>query len=356
MSSDEYFIKKTFALAKKGLSFTNPNPLVGSVIVKNGKIIAKGYHRKIGLPHAEIEAVNALKGSAKGATLYTNLEPCVHCDKKTPPCTEGIIKAGITKVVCASFDPNPKVNGKGFERLRSVGIEVVTGVLEEEGEKLNEAFFTFQTKNRPFIALKFAQSLDGKIATNTGDSKWITNEKARDFARRLRLYYQAILVGINTVLRDDPNLGVRVKGKKDPLRIVLDSELKIPLTARVLRDRNVLIATTKKADNSKLRALKDKGIQVVVFNGSRVPLNELIAELTRREIISVLVEGGGEVSGSFFDAGLFYRGCLSKDLLYQLLNPAKYQPPLYRSGHPRETLKLHLPQPYHSLYPAKHML
>lgn len=304
MGMDEYFIKKTFSLAEKGLSWTNPNPLVGAVIVKDNKVIGEGFHHKAGLPHAEIEALKSLKEDAKGACLYTSLEPCVHFDKRTPPCTEAIIKSGIKRVVCANLDPNPKVNGRGVKRLRSFGIEVRVGVLKGKGARLNEAFFTYHSKKRPFIGLKFAQSLDGKIATKTGDSKWVTNEKARNFARQLRLYYQAILVGINTVLRDDPNLGVRIKGKKDPLRIILDNKLKVPPGSQVLRDRNVLVATTVKADKRKLRILEDKGIEVVVFDGDRVPLNKLLGELYKKEIISVLVEGGSEVLGSFFDAGL----------------------------------------------------
>lgn len=303
MKVDEYFIKKTFALAKKGLSFTNPNPLVGAVIVKNRVVLSSGYHHKAGLPHAEIEALNALKEDPKGAVLYVNLEPCCFFGK-TPPCADAIIKSGISKVICSTPDPNPQVFGKGMEKLKKSGIEVIAGVLEEEAKLLNEAFFTYHTKNRPFIALKFAISLDGKLATISGGSKWITSQKSRDLARSLRANYQGILVGINTVLQDDPHLGIRKKGLKDPIRIILDNDLKIPLYSQVLRDENVIIVTTKKADQKKLKNLQEKNIQVLIFERNSIPLDQLIRRLYELKIISVLVEGGGEVLGSFIDAGL----------------------------------------------------
>ena len=246
----EHFIDETLVLAKKAIGLTNPNPMVGAVVVKRGRIIAKGYHRQAGLPHAEIEAFNAAKTSVKGATLYTNLEPCVH-QGKTPPCVDAIIQAGIKRVVCSISDPNPKVHGKGIAKLKQAGIIVSVGLKEKEARALNEAFFVFHEKKRPFIAIKFAGSLDGKIATHTGNSKWITNEPARLFARKLRGEYQAILVGINTVIRDNPHLGTRLAGKKDPVRIILDSNLQIPLNSQVLRDNNVIIATTTHAPEEK---------------------------------------------------------------------------------------------------------
>ena len=306
MTIDESFMTEAINLAKKGISWTNPNPLVGAVIVKNGKVIGQGFHRKYGLPHAETEAITYTRprlASLEGATLYVNLEPCNHFGK-TPPCTEAIIQSGIKRVVCATIDPNPKVSGKGIEKLKGENIEVEVGVLAEEARLLNETFFTYHTKKRPFIALKFAQSLDGKIATKTGDSKWITNQKARDYARKLRSQYQAILVGINTVLKDDPHLGVRIPGKKDPMRIILDSYLKIPLKAQVLRDNNVIIATTEKSDREKLKELQKKNILVIILEGEKIPLPKLIKKLYELNIISVLVEGGSEVLGSFIDEKL----------------------------------------------------
>lgn len=300
MDEDIYFIKETLKLAKKGLGWVNPNPMVGAIVVKNGRIIAKGYHKKSGLPHAEIEAIKRYPQSLKGTSLYVNLEPCTHFGK-TPPCVDAIIKAGIGKVVVATLDPNPKVSGKGIAKLQKNGIKTAVGILENESRKLNETFFAYHEKKRPFIAIKFASSLDGKIATSLGDSKWITNEKARLFARELRSKYQAILVGINTVLKDNPNLGVRIKGKKDPLRIILDPTLKIPLDSNLLRDTNILIATTESANQKKKKMLEEKGILFLVFKGKTIPLPKLLDKLKEKEIISILVEGGGKVLGSFMD-------------------------------------------------------
>ncbi len=279
---DIHFMRETLRLAKKGLSWTWPNPMVGAVLVKNGKIVAKGYHHKVGLPHAEIEAIRSSKTNLKGAILYVNLEPCSYFGR-TPPCTDTIIKSGITRVVCSTLDPNPKVSGQGMLALKKAGIEVSVGVLKQEAQLLNETFFTFHTQKRPHIAIKFAASLDSKIATRTGDSKWITNEKARLFARRLRGEYQAVLVGANTVLKDDPNLGTRIKGLKDPIRIILDSHSKIPSTAQVLRDKNVLIIN------------------------EQITVSDLLERLKEKEIISVLVEGGGMTIGSFVDEKLVDR-------------------------------------------------
>lgn len=288
----------------KGTGWTNPNPLVGAVVVKNWKIIGYGYHHRIGLEHAEIEAINSVKGNIQGASLYVNLEPCIHYGR-TPPCVDQILQSGINRVVCSTIDPNPKVNGMGINKLREAGIDMEVGMLADEARRLNEAYFTFHEKKRPFIALKFASSLDGKIATYTGDSKWITNDKARSFARNLRSQYQAVMVGINTILRDDPHLGVRIKVKKDPLRIILDSELKISLDSQVLRDENVLIFTTERADKERLKILKKKGITVISCGRGKIEISKILSELSKREIISVLVEGGSKILGSFIDERLF---------------------------------------------------
>ena len=300
---DITYLKLALRLAKKGLGRTFPNPMVGAVVVKDGKIVSHGYHRKAGLPHAEIEALHIAGRNAKGATLYINLEPCNHWGK-TPPCADAIIKANIARVVCSSRDPNPDVNGKGIRALRRAGINVSVGALSAEAEALNEGFFTFHKAGRPSVAIKFASSLDGKIATRSGDSRWITNEQARKYARSLRRNYQAILVGINTVLRDNPHLGVRISGVPDPLRIILDSALRIPFGSKILRDDNVLIFTTRRADQKKYKKLTDDGISVVKFPTGRISLSSVMKELARREIISVFVEGGGEVLGSFVDAKL----------------------------------------------------
>src|SRR3990167_9369791 len=242
-TADERFMGEALKLAEQGIGRTSPNPMVGAVVVRAGKIIGRGYHRRAGSAHAEIEALAAAGRSARGATLYVNLEPCAHFGK-TPPCTESIINAGIKRVVCSAIDPNPQVHGRGVARLKQFGIFVSVGVRKEEALALNEAFFVFHEKKRPFVALKFAMSLDGKLATKKGDSQWITGEKARTFARGLRGTYQGIVVGVNTVIRDNPHLGARKRGVKDPVRIIVDSHLRIPLHARVLRDANVIIATT----------------------------------------------------------------------------------------------------------------
>ncbi len=303
MYNDTFFLDFALKLAKRGAGNVVPNPQVGAVIVKNGTIIGLGYHKKFGFPHAEREALAAVTESPKGATLYVNLEPCSHIGK-TPPCTDAVIKAGIKKVVFCTLDPNPLVQGKGKEKLEQNGINTSVGLLEEKAKTLNEAFFTFHEKKRPFIGIKFAASLDGKIATKTHDSKWITNEQARRAARKLRNEYQAILVGIGTVLKDDPHLGVRVKGRRDPIRIILDSTFKIPLSSQVLRDTNVVLVTTQKADREKKKQLEEKGIQIISFDGDTIFLKDLLKELYKRNIISILVEGGSQVLGSFVDEKL----------------------------------------------------
>lgn len=299
--SDEFFLRQTIKLAKKGLGWTNPNPMVGAIIVKDGRVIGKGFHRKVGQSHAEIEALHSARENPSGATMYVSLEPCVIFGR-TPPCTETIIKSGIKRVMCCSLDPNKRVHGKGLAKLKAAGIETSVGTLEQEVRKLNEAFFTFHEKNRPFVAIKFATSLDGKMATATGDSKWITNEKTRLYVRGLRAEYQGLLVGINTILVDNPNLGARLKGRKDPIRIIIDPKLQIPLDADVLRDTNVAVATTTSADGKKKKQLEDKGFTVLVFDGGFITMPKLLSVLREREIISIFVEGGGETLGNFIDS------------------------------------------------------
>lgn len=301
MDKDTAFLRQTLNLAKKGLGWTNPNPMVGAIIVKDGRIIGKGYHHKVGLNHAEIEALNSAGENPVGATMYVSLEPCVIFGR-TPPCADAIIKNGLKKVVCCSLDPNKKVHGRGLAKLKEAGIETSVGILEEEARILNETFFTFHEKNRPFVAIKFAASLDGKIATHTGNSQWITNEKSRKYARGLRTDYQGLVVGINTILVDNPNLGARLKGKKDPIRIILDPLLQIPLGSDVLRDTNIMLATTVSADQKKKELLEKRGFTILIFNGSFIKIPEFLSALKEREIISILVEGGGETLGNFVDS------------------------------------------------------
>lgn len=302
---DLEYLKKTLRLAARGRGFTKSNPLVGAVLVKKGRVLATGFHHGFGRPHGEIDALRkAGPGQARGATLYVNLEPCNHFGK-TPPCAKAIVEARIKRVVCCTQDPNPIVAGRGLRELKKNGIDVDLAVpLAGEAKKLNEFFFTFHKKRRPFIALKFAASLDGKIATASGDSKWITNESLRSYSRSLRGVYQAILVGVNTVIIDNPHLGARRQGAPDPLRIILDSDLRSPVKSQVFRDHNVLIAASQRAPRTRLTAFNKLGIRVVQFKGERPPLAALLGYLHKNNIVSVLVEGGSEVLGSFIDSSL----------------------------------------------------
>ncbi len=301
---DIFFMKKALQLAKKGMSWTAPNPLVGAIIVKNDRIIGQGYHHKFGGDHAEVDALKSLKGSPdlRDATLYVTLEPCNHFGK-TPPCVDAILRHNIGRVVVAHEDPNPLMAGKSIKKLRAAGVHVEVGVLAKEAEKINENFVYFHTAKRPLIAVKFATSLDGKIATSTGESQWITNEKSRMFARALRAQYQSILVGKNTVLKENPHLGSRDPRYKDPLRIILDSKLEIPSDFQVFRDERVIIATTNFAPSQKITELQERGIHVLVFK-EKIGVPELLTELSKLNINSIFIEGGSEVIGSFFDSGM----------------------------------------------------
>lgn len=294
---------RAIQLAKRGEGFVSPNPLVGAVFVKNGRAIAQGYHKKFGGDHAEIAAI---KDAGKkrvfltGSTLYINLEPCVHFGK-TPPCVSSLIKSGISRAVIAMKDPNPFVCGRGIKFLRKAGIKVVVGCLKKEAEVLNEKFIKWMKSSLPFIAMKVAMSLDGKIATRTGDSKWITSEISRKYVRHLRDKYDAILVGSGTVLKDDPFL----KGfKREPLRIVLDSHLTLPLKSKIFRDKNVFVAMTQKAPKSKLGILEKRKIPFKIFKGEKIPLRPLLRFLAGKNINSILVEGGSEIFGSAIDEKL----------------------------------------------------
>lgn len=306
-SNDFIYMQQALNLAKRGMGWTNPHPMVGAVIVKGGKIITRGYHRKFGSNHAEMDALKHAAEETAGATMYVTLEPChLPYDLSGPriPCVNIIKQAGIKKAHIAMIDSNPEVAGKGRKALEKAGIQTTLGLLQKDALHLNEAYHHFMANRSPFIAITFSASLDGKIATKTGDSKWITNEKARAFARNLRSQYQAILVGINTILHDDPHLGVRMKGQKDPLRIILDSTLKIPLFSQVLRDDNVLICTTTEAPKEKLYLLQKKGFRLIICGKKIIELPQLLSELAKLKIISILVEGGGKVLGSFVDEKL----------------------------------------------------
>jgi diaminohydroxyphosphoribosylaminopyrimidine deaminase/5-amino-6-(5-phosphoribosylamino)uracil reductase len=288
----------------------SPNPLVGAVIVKNEKIIGEGYHEIYGGPHAEINAFKHADEDVKGATLYVTLEPCSHYGK-TPPCAEAIVEKGIKKVVIALGDPNPEVSGRGIKLLREHGIEVVTGVLQEESKKLNEIFLKYITTMLPFCILKTAMTLDGKIATRSGDSKWITNEASRNYVHKLRHRVSGIMVGANTILQDNPFLNTRLKegNGSDPIRIIVDTGAKIPLESNVLNlesKAHTIIATTNLAKKEKLRELESKGAEIIILpqTDHGVDLKCLMKELGKRKIDSVLLEGGSELNYSALEADI----------------------------------------------------
>ncbi len=307
---DEFYMGRALELARLGWGKTRPNPLVGAVIVKDGSIIAEGYHHFFGGDHAEVDALKKLDFKAEGATMYVTLEPCSH-HGKTPPCVDAIIKSKISRVVVAATDPNPKVAGRGIGILRQQGIDVATGVLEEEALELNEIFIKYITTGLPFCLLKTAMSLDGKIATSAGDSKWITNQESRAFVHTIRDRMAGIMVGISTVLMDDPLLNTRIPNKavSHPTRIIVDSRCRTPLESTVVKtagEQPTIIATTDLSDIEKQKALEALGAKVLVLpncNG-QVPLRLLMAELGRLQLDSVLLEGGGTLNYSALEAGV----------------------------------------------------
>lgn len=304
---DIKYMSRALELAKKGIGYTNPNPLVGAVIVKQNRIIGEGYHKAYGNHHAEVNAFLNATEDVKGATMYVNLEPCSHYGK-TPPCAQTIVEKGIKKVIIGMKDPNPLVAGKGIIILKEAGIEVVTGVLEEEGKKLNEIFIKYITTKLPFVIMKTAMTLDGKIATRINDSKWITGELSRKYVHELRHRMAGIMVGIGTVIADDPSLTTRFEDGRgsDPIRIIVDSSARIPLEAKVLNtksDAKTIIAVTDKAKEEKLKMLEEKGAEIISTpsKNGRVDLKILMKELGERRIDSILLEGGSELNYAALD-------------------------------------------------------
>ena len=309
-NQDLQYMKLALFLAKKGKGWTSPNPCVGAVIVKNGKIIGYGYHQGPGKPHAEAIAIREAGSLTQGSTLYLNLEPCVHYGR-TPPCVEKIINSGIKRLVISTYDPNPLVNKKGVERLRKEGIQVSIGLLENEARKLNEIYFKYIVKKIPFVALKAGISLDGKIATQNFKSKWITSTETRDYTHLLRGEFDCILVGINTILYDNPLLTIRhpLWSSKKIKRAILDTNLQFPEKSRIVKtlsDGEIIIYTSPNSSKKKIFSLREKGIDIVqipIKNGN-LCLVEVLKDLGSREVSSVLVEGGGEPLGSFLSEKL----------------------------------------------------
>ncbi len=302
---NEKFMQLAIELADKGKGFVNPNPLVGAVIVKDGRVIGSGYHEKFGSAHAEVNAFLNATEDVEGADMYVTLEPCSHYGK-TPPCALKIIEKKIKRVFISQLDPNPLVNFKGVTLLRDAGIEVEYGILEDKTKIQNEVFLKYIQEEKPFVALKYAMTLDGKIATHQRDSKWITNEKSRKFVHDLRNEYQAILVGVNTVHLDDPQLDTRRDVlSRNPIRVILDPKLEIELSSKVVQTTNIqqtIIYTSVEDDHPKMALLKGLGVIVRVYKSNPdFDLNEILIDLGNLKVDSVLVEGGSYVHGSFLD-------------------------------------------------------
>ncbi len=293
-------------LAARGVGHTSPNPMVGAVVVRGGQVVGRGYHRRAGTPHAEVHALEDAGSRASGSTLYVTLEPCNH-EGRTPPCTEAILLSGVDRVVVGCRDPNPRVSGGGIDFLHSRGVRVEVGVLRERCLQLNEPFIKHATTGLPLVIAKVAASLDGKIASRTGDSRWISNERSRRFVHRLRHAADAILVGVGTVIADNPRLTTRLPGNKgkNPLRIILDTHLRTPLDSLVVSqndEASTLIATQPTPYEKRKVSLEERGVEILPLplKRGRVSLPALLDHLGRRGVISLLVEGGAEVHGAFF--------------------------------------------------------
>lgn len=320
---EEKYMRRAIELAKKGSGHVNPNPLVGAVIVRDGEIIGEGYHECYGQLHAERNAIaNAKKrgNSLEGSTIYVTLEPCCHYGK-TPPCTEAIIEEKIARVVVGSDDPNPLVSGKGFQMLREKGIEVIPHFLKEECDAMNHVFFHYIRTGTPYVAMKYAMTMDGKIACYTGDSKWVTGEESRAHVQTLRNHYKGIMAGIGTVLADDPMLNCRIEGGKDPIRIITDSHLRIPMDSQLVRtagQQPLIVACLPDADEEKAAQLQEKGVEVLRIPGVTtaditeeqkevISLPVLMKELGACKIDGILLEGGGQLNESALQAGIVDR-------------------------------------------------
>ena len=307
MEQDRQYMKMALELAQKGMGFTAPNPMVGAVIVKNGRIIGQGYHRKYGELHAEREALAACTEEPEGAYIYVTLEPCCHYGKQ-PPCVNAILEAGIRRVIIGSSDPNPLVAGKGIRILKDHGIEVTENILKEECDKLNEAFFYYIQNKKPYVVMKYAMTMDGKIAAYTGESKWVTGEAARIHVQEQRLKYTGIMVGVGTVLADDPMLTCRLENSRNPVRIICDSHLRTPLTSKIVRTAKTIptILASSSKDQQKIKNYEELGCQVLYVpeKNGHIDLNRLMELLGAAKIDSILLEGGGSLNWSALESGI----------------------------------------------------
>lgn len=307
IDEDRKFMARALELAVRGMGHARPNPMVGAVIVKDGRIIGEGWHEKFGGPHAEVNAFAHCTEDPSGATLYVTLEPCSHYGK-TPPCADLIIEKDIDRVVTAMVDPNPLVSGKGIRRLRDAGIFVTVGVMEKEARKLNEVFLKYVTEHKPFVLYKAAMSLDGKTACHTGDSKWISSEDSREEVHVLRGCYRGIMAGAGTVIADNPLLTARTEGLDDPVRIIVDGNLSVPLKAKVFQEPGeVIVLTTTSSDEKKRQSLTDMGVDIIMTDGDekgKVDLDSAMTGLALKGIDGILLEGGATLAASAFEAGI----------------------------------------------------
>lgn len=309
---EEKYMRRAIELAKLGEGHVNPNPMVGAVIVKDGMVIAEGYHAKYGQKHAERNAIESAKGDLEGSTIYVTLEPCCHHGKQ-PPCVDAIIEAKICRVVIGSNDPNPLVAGKGIEKLKEAGIEVITDFLKEECDEINEVFFHYIQTKTPFVVMKYAMTMDGKIATTSGRARWVSGEESRAYVQVLRNRYSGIMVGVETIIRDDPSLACRLKGGATITRIICDSNLRTPLESEVVQSAGVnptIIATCSK-DESKISALEEKSCKVmrVAEKEGKVDLKDLMKKVASEGIDSILLEGGGTLNWSALKEQIVNKVC-----------------------------------------------
>lgn len=299
---EEKFMARAIELAKLGIGKVNPNPLVGAVVIKDGEIVGEGWHKEFGGSHAEVFALNEAGEKAEGATIYVTLEPCSHYGK-TPPCAKKIVESKIKRCVIANIDPNPLVSGKGIKILKDAGIEVQVGLLEREASELNRVFFKYMTEKKAYLFLKCGITLDGKLATRTGKSKWITNDLAREKVQALRTKYTGIMVGINTVLADNPSLDSRIENGRNPYRIVVDPNLKIPVDSKLLHfsdGKSIIITTKNNEKNNKIEELENLGTRFIYLEDKNFKIDDILKKLAEHNIDSILLEGGSKLISAAF--------------------------------------------------------
>jgi len=327
----KFYIAKSFELAKKGKGYVSPNPMVGAVLVKNGLIISEGFHQKFGGPHAEVNAIENANESVRGSTLYCNLEPCCHLKKKTPPCAQRIVKEGIKKVVISNLDPNPEVSGNGVELLKSAGIEVETRILEKEGEEVNKFYLNFVKFKIPYVTIKIAQSMDGFIYSKDSEDRWITGKESRKLVHQWRSEYDAVLIGAQTVIVDNPELTVRDTAGRNPFRIILDGNLRVSPNSKIFKLKNpdkTIVFTYQDSNHKYFQELQDNGIKLFKIEQSsqKINLKTILKELGNIGITSLLVEGGNQVFSQFIAEKIYndIKIFMSAKFLGSGISPVKF--------------------------------